>query len=117
MALLDRIAVPVTVYPRTAGATPDGDVGQQITEGAPVVLSGYVTPASHDNDDTPGQGYSNTARLTLRSIGELDPVTLRHARYVANGREYFAQGEPEYFGALRNPRHWSIRLMEVGPSA
>lgn len=118
MALLERISVPVTVHPRAAGSTPDGDVGQQTSELPPVTLRGYFTPSSNDNESAvAGQSYDNTARLTLRDLGGLDPVTLRHARYVILGREYFALGEPEWFGALRAARHWSVRLMEVGPPA
>lgn len=118
MALLERISLPVAVYPRTLGSTADGDVGQQTTEGAPVTLRGYWTPSDNVNEaGVSGQGYDNSSRITLRELSGVDPKTLRHARYVIFGRTYFATGEPEHFDALRNCRHWTIRLTEVGPSA
>lgn len=118
MALLERISFPVTVYPRTLGPTPDGDVGQQTTEGEPVTLRGYWAPTDNVNESgVSGQGYDNTSRLTLRDLSGVDPKSLRHARYMIFGRTYFATAEPEHFDALRNCRHWTIRLTEVGPTA
>lgn len=118
MALLERISVPVTVFPRTAGPTPDGDVGQQLAELPPVTLRGYWTPSDNANDPTtPGQAYENTSRITLRDVSGVDPKTMRHARFVIFGREFFATGEPEHFDALRHCRHWTVRLREVGPEA
>lgn len=114
MALLEKISQPITAYPRTQTASPDGDSGLRLVEGAPVALRGYLTPTDFVNQVVEGQQPANTARITFRSLpSSVTPASLRSARYVWRGRNFVGVGEPEPFDALRDCRHWKVHVVEV----
>ena len=114
MALLERISQPITAYPRTQTASPDGDQGLRLVEGAPVQLRGYLTPTDFSNQVIEGQQPTNTARITFRSLPDsVVPASLRSARYVWRGRSFLGVGEPEQFDALNDCRHWKVHVTEL----